>query len=318
MPIQSTAKYVSYDLRPAKQCERKMMLDSFFAAAESGFSIPDYRYVGMGANRFYDFILLHRYFAIKNMISLEHDPAMFRRAQYSCPYGFIDIRNVTAAAFFGSDDYDGNTIYWMDYDRTISSEIVDDINSLAPSLKIGDFLFVTVCAIPPGPLQKLGAKRRLTELRNHFGDMATSITTADVTDKCFSDGAHKILCAAFSSAFAFIPTGLFLPFFSVEYADGTTMITHGGVLTQEDQRQEFVDRLVAKVPVLGTDGRDRYRIRKFDLTEKERSLFDLAVTSDREDSPELRKIRALGFRNGELESYRELLRYYPRYVETVV
>ena len=86
MAVQSTARYVSYDLRPAKQCERKMMLDSFSAAMEAGFAIPDYRYVGMGGNRFYDFILIHKYLGIDKMVSLEHDEKMLTRARYNCPY----------------------------------------------------------------------------------------------------------------------------------------------------------------------------------------------------------------------------------------
>ena len=74
MSPKSTAKFVSYDLRPSKQIERKMMLDSFGAALESGFPISEYRYVGMGGNRFYDFMLVHKFLGIEQMTSLEHRP----------------------------------------------------------------------------------------------------------------------------------------------------------------------------------------------------------------------------------------------------
>ena len=295
------------------------MLDSFSAAAESGLPIQRYRYVGMGANRFYDYILLHKYFGIKNMISLEHNPTMFLRARYNCPYRFIDIRDITATEFFAEDHYHGNTIYWMDYDRTISNSIVNDIEMLAPSLRLGDFLFATVCAAPPKHLQKLGGKRRLTELRDNFGDVAKSVTRSDVNDQSFSDAVHKILHAVFSNAFAYITVGEFLPFFAVEYADGVPMVTYGGLFAAADQLRSFTQRLELKVPVLADSGEpQRYRIAKFDLTEKERNLFDLAATSDNDDSPEALAIRGLGFGDSVLQSYRELLRYYPRYVETLI
>ena len=40
MSTQSSAKFVSYNLRPSKQCERKMILDSLNAAMECGLPIP--------------------------------------------------------------------------------------------------------------------------------------------------------------------------------------------------------------------------------------------------------------------------------------
>lgn len=319
MPVRSTAEHISYDLRPAKQCERKMMLDSFFAAAESGFPIHHYRYVGMGANRFFDYVLLHKYFGIKNMISLEHSRNMFLRAQYNCPYDFIDVRHVSAEDFLAQDNFRGNTIYWMDYDRTISTSIVGDIDTLVPSLQLGDFLFATVCGMPPRYLQNLGWKRRLSELRDKFGDFGKLLTRSDVNDQRFSNCVNKILRAAFLNAFAYKEGGALFPFFDVEYSDGMPMVTYGGVFAPDVQRVRFAEKLEVKVPVLTIGGRpQRYRIAKFDLTEKERNLFDRAATSDGGDSAETRKIEELGFADGLLQSYRELLRYYPRYVETLI
>ena len=91
MAVQSTAKFVSYDLRPSKQIERKMMLDSFGAAMEAGFSISEYRYVGMGGNRFYDFMLIHKFLGIEKMISLEHDRKMIPRANIQFAVSFHTV-----------------------------------------------------------------------------------------------------------------------------------------------------------------------------------------------------------------------------------
>ena len=318
MAVQSTARYVSYDLRPAKQCERKMMLDSFSAAMESGFSIPDYRYVGMGGNRFYDFILIHKYLGIDKMVSLEHDEKMLTRARYNCPYKFIEIGNTTVDRFIDEDEFDGNTIFWMDYDRPISNAIVGDIVKTAQSLKIGDFVFATVCGTPPKALLRLSAKDRLVELQERFGDAGKTVSMTDVEDRHFSDAVYKILRSAFANAFAFRPHGSFCPFFSVEYADGLNMLTHGGLFAEKQTCDSFLDKVRDKVPVLASIGTNRYRINRVDLTERERNLFDRAVTDRDANSEELQEIKKLGFRDRELQSYRELLRYYPRYVETLV
>ena len=62
----------------------------------------------------------------------------------------------------------------------------------------------------------------------------------------------------------------------------------------------------------------RYQIKKFDLTERERRLFDRAATATRSNAREIGELRRLGFEADELQRYRELLRYRPRYVETLL
>ena len=112
----STANFISYDLRPAKQSERRMLLDLMQVAGDCGFPITDYRYVGMGANRFYDFLLIHKYLGVNKMISLEHDPIMYGRAMFNCPYSFIDVRKKSIAEFISGDSFSDKSLLWFDYD----------------------------------------------------------------------------------------------------------------------------------------------------------------------------------------------------------
>jgi hypothetical protein len=112
----STAKWISYDLRPAKQSERRILLDVLKTAGEAGLPLSGYRYVGMGAVRFYDFLLVHRYLGIDHMISLEHDNKMFKRAEFNVPFSFIEVRNCTSTTFIADDSYSEPTVAWFDYD----------------------------------------------------------------------------------------------------------------------------------------------------------------------------------------------------------
>ena len=249
MPPRSTAKFVSYDLRPSKQCERKIMLDSFNTAMESGFLIPSYRYVGMGANRFYDFILMHKYLGIKKMISLEHDRKMLPRAKFNCPYQFIEILNTTANSFISSDRFVGNSIYWMDYDDSIRPYITQDIASLAPRVKSGDFIFFTVCGIPPKHISTKSSSDRLSELKDTFRDLASALTAEDMENSNFTKAVHKILDVAFKNAFVVRDDGVFRPFFQVEYADGSDMVTYGGIFAADAECRSFLNLLEVKVPI---------------------------------------------------------------------
>lgn len=319
MAPRSSAKIVSYDLRPCKQCERKIMLDLFNTAMETGFPIPNYRYVGMGANRFYDFILIHKYLGIDKMISLEHDQEMFLRAKFNRPYKFIEILNATVQNFISTDHFDGNSIYWMDYDSKIKPGITQDIVSLVTSVKLGDFIFFTVCGSPPKYIKtKNSSKWRLSELNEIFHNLANSLTREDTLDTNFTRAVNKILHAAFINSFAIRRDGIFYPFFQVEYADGLDMVTYGGVFTTRPRCEYFKKLLKVKLPFLNLELTENYKIRKFDLTEKERNLFDLAATSKCSDAKEIFELKSLGFSEEELWSYRELLRYHPRYVETFI
>lgn len=318
MAPRSSAKFVSYDLRPSKQCERKMMLDSFNAAMESDFPISDYRYVGMGANRFYDFILIHKYLGIDKMISLEHDQKMLQRAIFNCPYKFIKILNATVHNFVSSDHFTENSIYWMDYDSRIRPDITRDIASLASRVKLGDFIFFTTCGVPPKNIEKKSGRERLDELNEVFHGLANSLTIEDMENVNFTRAVHKILHAAFTNAFVVRDEGVFRPFFQVEYADGLNMITYGGVFAETGKCKTFLDHLRIKVSFLSFELFKNYRIKKFDLTEKERNLFDLAVTAKRSNAKEIGELKRLGFETRELQSYSELLRYHSRYVETLI
>ena len=318
MSPRSSARIVSYDLRPAKQCERRMIVDTFFAAMEVGFSVPSYRYVGMGANRFYDFVMIHKYLGITNMISLEHDGKMYDRAIFNRPFDFISVQQRSVNNFLLREKHPRKTIYWFDYDGSIDPSVVQDLNALVPKVVNGDFVFVTISGYPPKNMLRMTGEERLAEVEELFGDLTGRLTIDDVENASFPVSAHAILTACFKKGFSVRGDGVFKPFFNVRYADGTEMVSLGGVFDRADRVAELTQLLAARMPFLGTGEGGIYRIGRFDYTDKERRLFDLAVTARRKNARALGELRALGFGDQEIARYRELLRYRPRYVETFV
>ena len=131
------------------------MMDVLRAAAESGLPMAEYRYVGMGAVRFYDFLLVHRYIGVSSMVSLEHDENIFRRAKFNVPYDFIDVRNQDTGAFIAGDSFETPTILWLDYDGGLSPRIIDNLTAAALKIKQGDFLFTTVYGGIPIKLEQV-------------------------------------------------------------------------------------------------------------------------------------------------------------------
>lgn len=313
----STAKFISYDLRPAKQSERRILIDLLKIGGDCGLPMADYRYIGMGANRFYDSLLMHKYVGISSMVSLEHDAEMFKRALFNVPYGFIDVKNLTAAEFLGADTSDDPSIFWLDYDGGISKSVVEDISSASLKMKLGDFCFVIVFGGPPRVLDRENDASRLVWLQDNLGDVSGEVLIGDVEKSNFPDSVHKIIIAAFTNAFSPRRDGIFVPFLQVEYSDSMTMVTVGGAFLSSWQASSYYKRIRSSLPFLKADTGKMYEIKSLHVTERERTLFDRAVTSKRR-SVERNLLKKLGFRDGEIAAYRDLVRYLPRYVETIV
>ena len=314
----STEGFISYDLRPSKQSERRILLDVLKLAGDCGLPIRDYRYVGMGANSFYDFLLMHKYLGLNNMVSLEHDPAMYQRALLNKPYDFIDVRNHTAANFIADDAFAEPCALWLDYDGGIGPHVVRDISSVALKLKVGDFCFVTVYGGPPKVLESMSDPERLAWLQDNLGDVAGDVQFGDVEKAEFPAAVHKILMSAFKNALTTRRDGIFAPLLQVEYSDSVPMVTVGGALLTDGQAHAMHTKLAKELPFLETKAALLYAIEDFHLTERERALFDMAATKQRRGSPERNTLRKLGFKDKEIATYKELIRYLPRYVETMV
>jgi len=62
---------VPYDLRAAKQIERRMIIDALQQFATAGFDIRKYLYLGMGSIYFVDFILFHKWLGAMSVALLE-------------------------------------------------------------------------------------------------------------------------------------------------------------------------------------------------------------------------------------------------------
>lgn len=314
----SSANFISYDLRPAKQSERMILVDILKLGGDCGLPIGTYRYVGMGANRFYDFLLLHRYIGIKRMVSLERDPDMYKRAVFNVPYKFIEVLDRDTTTFIASDNSDAPTISWFDYDGGLGPDICQDIASVCHKMKLNDFFFVTVYGAAPRVIEKANAEARLSWISDNLGEFAGQVQKEDVEKASFHIAIHKVLIAAFRNAFAMRREGEFLPLLQVVYTDTKPMVTVGGVFLQQSNVALYRRKLAASLSFLNTDASNLYKIRTLNLTERERVLFDHAVTAKSKNSTARNSLKKLGFDEKELQSYKELVRYLPRYFEAIV
>jgi hypothetical protein len=316
MSKSSTAKFIQYALRPAKQAERRILMDFLKCANEAGMTVSDCRYVGMGGTMFYDFHLMHRFLGVNQMISLERDACTHPRSEFNCPFDFISVQNRTVADFLAADSDEGATIYWLDYDDGLGPDIAADIASLGTRVKKGGFAFVTVYGQPPGFLEKQTTEQRLEYFQQQLGDFSVGFTAADMEQAAFPNTVHRVLMAAFKNAFAPRTDGQFQILFQVEYKDSSTMITVGGCFSDTKEAPHILRRVKADLPFLLKN--PPYKIRSLNLTERERALFDQAVTKRRRNSSQANLLRFLGFKKKDFDAYRDLIRFLPRYHESII
>lgn len=295
-----------------------MLIDYLRCATECGFKLADYRYVGMGGNRFYDFLLLHRFAGIKSMVSLEHDEDMYSRACFNKPFEFIEVKPSSAEDFLALDNYAGPSIFWLDFDGGISADMIADIRSLGAVARPNSFFFVTVLGDFAPFLASMTDAARLHWFQTELGDVAQGLAQEDVQKSQASKAIFSCVSAALKAAFAPRGDGDFEIHFSVQYSDSTRMVTVGGFFGARGAAAEIVARRDISLPSLMGSGSEMFRLRNLNITERERHLFDIASTANDRRRKEWKKLVELGFDEQEIGIYKSLLRFTPRYVESIL
>src|SRR5947209_9875151 len=117
--ISESYRKVPYDLREAKQVERRMIIDALLRLAVAGFSVTDYQYTGMGSVYFVDYSLLHRLLGIHRMLSVEISQAIRRRVEFNRPFGLVETEIAGIGDILPSLSRDRRHIVWLDYDNVI-------------------------------------------------------------------------------------------------------------------------------------------------------------------------------------------------------
>src|SRR5437867_59290 len=136
----ASALKVIYNLRPAKQIERRMLIDALQILAEGGFKLREYQYTGMGSLYFVDFILFHKLLGIRDLVSVEMDKSLQKRVRFNCPFDLIDLKSAAIGDIIPSLDKNKKHLLWLDYDFRLSKTVVEDVAAASYQLSAGSIL----------------------------------------------------------------------------------------------------------------------------------------------------------------------------------
>lgn len=320
MTPRSLAWFISYDLRPGKQIERRIVLDSLQGANAAGFGIADLPLIGMGGFRFIDFLLANRVLGMKKFISLEHDANLVARCEFNKPFHDFEIFRGSSDEYIDTIGFKKQSVIWFDHERGLSKDVRDDMISLAGSLVPGSFVFITATAELPARIKKIeGPQKRLDQIQSDLDPFASDLTLEDLKEDKFHVPAARILRRALSFGFAGRGDGVFFPYVRLNYKDTTWMMTVGGYFGSPEEAARLETELLRRCPFLKPRSDEFvYVVEQFNITDAERRLFDRAAVSGSSRRSERLALKKLGFRTSIIDQYGELMRFIPRYFESVL
>lgn len=311
-PTRSYEK-VPYDLRPAKQVERRMIMDALVRLMNGGFTIRDYQYTGFGSIYFFDFLLLYKLIGLRRLLSVEHDVTITKRVQFNKPFDLIAVRMDSAGAVIPDLSADHRHILWLDYDDQLSEDMLSDVAQACHLLSAGSIVLVTVDAEPPRGTDSPEDRAR------YFADVTGDLLPFDFDlSWCrrsrLPETNLRILFAAAESGVAARAELRFCPLFKFSYADGHRMVTAGGMIATSDQEACLDKCNWDRATYLRRSSTDEpYEIEVPRLTRKERLYLDHHMPCPDSWVPAEFELEGTA-----VKQYREIHRFYPHYEELLV
>lgn len=311
----STQSYlnVQYDLRPAKQVERRMLVDGLQRLSRAGFSIGDYQYTGMGSFYFVDYILLHKLLGINDLWSAEKDITIEKRIRFNKPFSHVKIRMEPIGEVVPHLSPDIKHILWLDYDFVMCDTIVQDVQTAAGHLSPQSILLVTVDVEPP-----IRNSKNPRKWMRHFREQVGRYIPYGSGAKDFSlSNLPKMNALILSNA---ISAGTaprkaeFIPLFNFVYADGHRMITIGGMIGGREERRKIEGSEIRFEQYYRSDlTAEPFEIRVPRVTRKERHYLDSAMPCADDWKPEEFEMPC-----EDIQAYRQIYRFFPSYAEIFV
>ena len=305
---------INYGIRPAKSIERKMLVESFQLLRP--FAPPDkYAYIGFGSTFFVDFSLIHRRLGITDLTSIEKDADKQARFEFNKPLKCITLDMRSSTQVLPELKWNRRSIVWLDYDGKLSDSVLADIGFFFDLACSGSMLVVTVQANPDSK----GKRVRL--LRQRIQDPAK--VPLDATEDTLEEWGtaeiyYRIINNEIKESLA-KRNGVLLPedkliyrqLYHFYYQDGARMFTVGGILHSAKESALFEACAFAeKLDFVRLD-KEPCTLFVPSLTVRELQHLDKQLPCAGGDA-----ISAAGVSQDDLETYRRIYRYYPRFTES--
>jgi len=314
-------KSINFQIRPAKNIERKMLAEAFRRLMVFG-PLSSYRYVGLGSTFFSDFSLFHKVLGTSRMISIEVTEDQKGRFRFNRPYLCVQVKFGHSNDVLPTLPWKEKTILWLDYDGLLNERVFTDIRLFCTRAVPGSMIIITVNARPARYDPERNDPNRVDLLRRHVGPdrVPPDIQHADLSDWGTATVYHRIInneilerIADRNGALVGGQKLLYRQLFNFHYSDSSMMLTVGGLVYRRAD-QTLVDSSGlerSRLDFIRT-GVQPFLIDPPNLTLRELhhldGQFPLSIKSRR-----TRTIPAT-----ERDKYSRLYRYFPKFAEAEV
>jgi Putative O-methyltransferase len=313
---------VNYSLRPAKCVERKMIVE---AISRVGLleKLSGYKYVGLGSVDFVDFRLVHYRLGLTDMVSIEAAKSKSERFRFNRPLACIDLHFGESSDVLPELDWKRPSIVWMDYDSKLDISILNDISLLMNSVPSGSVVIVSVNCEPLTTISDHPSdvdihQLRYAELLEKVGEnrLPAGLKPANLRKWGLANASWKVLDSEVRRAIANRNAALsplervnYDQLFHFRYADGAKMLTVGGlVLTDKDRESISTPEHFDDLGYI-RDGDEAYEIVIPVLTLREMRQLDTKLPSD-----DLKHLIPF-LTEKQIRNYARIYRYFPTYLE---
>ena len=315
---ESSFEKFNYALRPAKNIERKMLCEAFGRLPRIA-PLTSYRYVGFGAIGFHDFCLFHQRLGISDMVSIEGNEEARERITHNIPYACIQMKWGMSHRVLPQLEWSKRTIVWLDYERPLDSQKLDDVAFVVANVPSGSIIVITVPA-DPGEVDATvdTGEKRLADLRSRVGKahIPPNMDGKSLAKWGMAEASHKIIVNQLQKILSDRNAPLeeherveYLQLFNFHYADGIKMLSVGGLILNAEDEAKLSDLHFQDLEFYRS-GEDAYLIESPLLTLREIKALDETLPDSAPDVPEPAWIP-----EGERKKYGRIYRYFPAFSE---
>jgi hypothetical protein len=291
----------SYLDRPAKWIERLMLAEAFRRLVCFG-PLGEYAYLGFGSHEFVDFELLWRTLGITRMTSIEKETPV-DRFEFNRPFGSIVVEPGESFTVLPRIVFGPHTIVWLDYTDKLTVPIINDVRDCARRLGSGSALVVTVnvANVEKVPDRRAAVVKAIEERRIPATETDDTLAKWGLARLCRDVLVDEVTQAMRDR----IESAKFEQLFHFHYADRSKMLTWGGVILADEDRQAFEEARFGQLDFVRT-GADPLLLAPPSLTLREVLKLNEALPLTAGTTGPLSWMTS-----EELEAYARLHRWYP-------
>lgn len=315
-------KQFHYGLRPSKQVERKIMIEVLLRLSRAGYNISDYIYLGFGSVYYVDFVMFHKYLFIQEMVCVEWGDVE-KRMRFNKPFKFIKLKLGALLNHIPSMHRTKQYLVWLDYDRSLDSEMLQDIDGCLNRMARKSIFIITIDARPKLPMDQFDLEDKTTEERDRltvetyrewFGLYVNEEITRDtISRQHVASLFYEVVMERIRQTLAQRGSGFrFLQIFYYVYRDGAPMLTVGGIIgTEQDEEELQASRILGHRFVRRNS--EYLEISVPPLTIREKHWLDSRLDGNlRADKLQFELEEEL------LDNYRKFYKEYPTYMEALL